>query len=162
MDKDKPSVSRGGFALISIILILILVGILASLQLTKHFNTDDKKDKTSGSSTSDDAMMALKSKTVTDEARDIAGKAALDAASSNVRVAYTKLLMSSTSQAAVSTEAVVKLLNGRYTRVGDYVVSYSASGTDRVTITLQAVSKGQFGTPDSQEVSLIKRISMEK
>ena len=54
----------------------------------------------------------------------------------------------------VTAQTIANVLNERYTRVGDYTVSYTASGTDRVTVTLQAGSKGQFGTPNLREISL--------
>jgi len=62
--------------------------------------------------------------------------------------------MSGSADTDISAYAVADILNSRYTRVGDYVVSYAASGSDRITITLEAGSKGQFGTPSSKVVSM--------
>jgi len=155
--KTQPK-GKGGFAFVSIILVLIIIGILASLQLTKYLNPDEEeKDKTSGLPSQVAVTTIPKSKALSNEARNIAGKAALNAAASNVRTAYMSLRMKSGMPGAdVSAYAVADLLNSRYTRVGDYVVSYAASGSDRITITLEAGSKGQFGTPSSKEVRLGK------
>jgi len=153
--KTQPK-GQGGFAFVSIILVLIIIGILASIQLTKYLNPEEeKKDAKSASPAHVGTMTIPKSMALADEARNVAGKAALDAASANVRSAYMTLQMSNTSGKAVSNAAVVDLLNAKYTRVGDYVVSYAASGTDKVTITLQADSKGQFGIPNSIEVMIM-------
>jgi competence protein ComGC len=145
-----------GFALISIIVVLIIICFLAVRELPKYFSLDEDKDKdkvqVAKINMTDGAVP--KAGAITDDARNIAGMTALDAAASNVRMAYAKLLISNTSGTTVSNEAVVNLLNSSYTLVGDYVVSYSTSGTDKVTATLQASSKGKFGTPNSKEIPL--------
>jgi len=155
--KTQPK-GQGGFAFVSIILVLIIIGILASIQLTKYLNPEEEEKDTKSASPAHVGTMTIpKSKALSNEARNVAGKAALDAASANVRSALMSLRMKSgTPGAAVSAYAVADLLNSRYTRVGDYIVSYAASGSDRITITLEAGSKGQFGTPSSKVVRLGK------
>lgn len=156
MNKRVLSINHRGFALISIIAVLIILCILAVLQIPKYLSPDKDKDKISGSPTNIGGMTAPKNVNLPDDARNIAGMAALDAAASNVRMAHTKLQINNTSGKTVSNEAVVNLLNSNYTLVGDYVVSYSTSGTDKVTATLQASSKGKFGIPNSKEISLVR------
>lgn len=153
MKRKKQPKGQGGFAFVSIILVLIIIGILASIQLTKYLNPDEEEKDTKSVNPAHVGTMTIpKSKALANEARNVAGKAALDAASANVRSAYISLRMKSGT--AVSADTVADLLNSRYTRVGDYVVSYTASGSDRITVTLEAGSKGQFGTPSSKEVSM--------
>ncbi len=146
---------QGGFAFVSIILVLIIIGILASIQLTKYLNPEEEEKDTKSASPAHVGTMTIpKSKALSNEARNVAGKAALDAASANVRSAFMSLRMSGTPDTNISVYTVADLLNSRYTRVGDYIVSYAASGSDRITITLEAGSEGQFGTPSSKEVSI--------
>ena len=155
MKRKKQMTGNRGFTFISIILVLVIIGILASIQLTKHLNPDEEEnDTTSATPTHVTTMTASQSKALTEKARNVAGKAALDAAASNVRAAYMTLKTSGTPGAAVSAYAVADLLNSRYTRVGDYVVSYAASGSDRITITLDPGSRGPIGTPNSKEVRI--------
>jgi len=73
-----------------------------------------------------------------------------------VQMAYAKFQISNTPGKSVSSEDVVNLLNTNYKVVGDYFVSYSVSGPDKITVTLQAGSKGQFGIPNSKEISLVR------
>jgi hypothetical protein len=143
-----------GFALISIIVVLVIICFLAVRELPKYFSLDEDKDKVQVAKINMTDGTVPKAGAITDDARNIAGMTALDAAASNVRMAHAKLLISNTSGTTVSNEAVVNLLNSSYTLVGDYVVSYSTSGTDKVTATLQASSKGKFGTPNSKEIPL--------
>ena len=152
--KTQPK-GQGGFAFVSIILVLIIIGILASIQLTRYLNPDEEEKDTKSASPAHVGTMTIpKSKALANEARNVAGKAALDAASANVRSAYMSLRMKSgTSGADISAYAIADLLNSRYTRVGDYIVSYSATGSNSVTIVLQPVSKGSFGISNSREVS---------
>ena len=156
MNKRILSINHRGFALISIIAVLVILCILAAIELPKYLNPNKDKDKISDSPKNIGGMTAPKNDNLPDDARNIAGMAALDAAASNVRMAHTKLLINNTSGTTVSNEAVVNLLNSSYTLVGDYVVSYSTSGTDKVTVTLQASSKGKFGIPNSKEIPLVR------
>jgi len=157
MKRKSQQKGQGGFAFVSIILVLIIIGILASLQLTKYLNPEEEEKDTASATPAHVGTMTIpKSKALANEARNVAGKAALDAASANVRSAYMSLRMRGASGADISAYAVADLLNSRYTRIGDYVVSYAASGSDRITVTLEAGSKGQFGTPSSKEVRIGK------
>lgn len=148
--------NRKGFALISIIAVLVILCILAAIEIPKYLSPNKDKDKIQDGGKITGGMTAPRSENLPDDARNMAGMAALDAAASNVQMAHAKLMISNTSGTTVSNEAVVTLLNSSYTSVGDYVVSYSISGTDKVTATLQASSKGKFGTPNSKEIPLIR------
>ena len=148
--------NHAGFALISIIAVLVILCILATIELPKYLSPNRDKDKMKDGARNIGGMTAPKYDNLQDDARNIAGMTALEAAASNVQMAHVKLLISNTSGTTVSNEDVVTLLNSGYTLVGDYVVSYSTSGTDKVTATLQASSKGKFGRPNSKEILLIR------
>ncbi|HOP35423.1 MAG TPA: hypothetical protein PL090_03805, partial [Syntrophales bacterium] len=79
--KTQPK-GQGGFAFVSIILVLIIIGILASIQLTKYLNPDEEEKDTKSANPAHVGTMTIpKSKALSNEARNVAGKAALDAAS---------------------------------------------------------------------------------
>lgn len=143
-----------GFLLISIIAVLVILCILATIELAKYLSPGNDKSEISQRPKNIVSMAAPKIDNLSDNARNIAGVAALDAAASNVQMAYAKLLISNTSGKSIPNEAVVNLLNSSYSTVGDYIVSYSTTGADKVTATLQANSRGKFGIPNSKEISL--------
>lgn len=144
--------NQHGFALISIIAVLIIICILAVIELPKYLSPDKDKEMIREVTRNTDIVVS-KNDTLPDVARNMAGKAALDAATANVQMAHAKLQIDHTS-GAVSGEDVVNLLNADYTVVGDYVVSYTVSDPNKVTATLQANSKGKFGTPNSKIITL--------
>lgn len=148
--------NQKGFALISIIAVLVILCILAAIEIPKYLSPNKDKDKIQDSAKITGGMTVPKNDNLPDDARNIAGMTALVAAASNVQMAHAKLVISNTSGTTVSSEAVVNLLNSSYSSVGDYVVSYSTSGPDKVTATLQASSKGKFGIPNSKEIALIR------
>lgn len=148
--------NQTGSALIAIIAVLVILCILAAIQIPKYLSPLEDKGKIQDGARNIAGMTTNPNINLTDEARNIAGIAALDAAASNVHMACAKLEMSNMSGATVSNEEVVNLLNSSYTSVGDYVVSYSISGPDKVTATLQASSKGKFGIQHSKEIPLVR------
>lgn len=152
INKKNPLKNQQGFALISIIAVLIIICILAVIQIPKYLSPDKDKEIIREVTRNTDIVVS-KNDTLPDIARNMAGKAALDAATANVQMAYAKLQLDNTS-GAVSGEDVVNLLNADYTVVGDYVVSYAVSRPDKVTATLQPNSRGKFGIPNSKEISL--------
>jgi competence protein ComGC len=147
--------NQKGLGLISIIVVLVIICILAVIQFPKYLSLDG--DKAGKGKVQDGAINMTdgtvpKAANVTDDARNMAGMAALTATTSTVQMVYAKLLVNNMSGTTVSNADVVSLLNSSYTVVGDYVVSYSTSGTDIITATLQASSKGKFGIPNSKEI----------
>jgi Tfp pilus assembly major pilin PilA len=142
-----------GFALISIIVALVIICILAVRELPKYFSLDEDKDKVHDTKINMTDGTVPKVGKITDDARNMAGVAALIAATSNVQMVYAKLLVNNMSGTTITNADVVTLLNSSQTIVGDYVVLYSTSGTDKITATLQASSKGKFGTPSSKEIA---------
>jgi competence protein ComGC len=145
--------NHSGFALISIIVVLLIICFLAVRELPKFFSFDEDKDKIKKSTVNMTDGTVPKVGAITDDSKNIAGVAALAAATSNVQMVYAKLLVNNTSGTTITNADVVNLLNSSHTVVGDYVVSYSTSGTDKITATLQASSKGKFGTPNSKEIA---------
>ncbi len=148
--------NQDGLALISIIAVLIILCIFAAMQIPKYLSHDTNNEIIHDVKRNSEAITASKIDNLPDDARNIAGMAALDAATANVQMAYAKFQISNTPGKSVSSEDVVNLLNTNYKVVGDYFVSYSVSGPDKITVTLQAGSKGQFGIPNSKEISLVR------
>jgi hypothetical protein len=153
MNKRIRLINHSGFALISIIIVLVIIGFLAVREFPKYFGLGEDKDKVQVAKINMTDGTVPKAGAITDDARNMAGVAALTAAISNVQMVYAKLSVSNTSGTTISNTDVVNLLNSSHTVVGDYVVSYSTSGTDKITATLQASSKGKFGTPNSKEIA---------
>jgi hypothetical protein len=147
--------NHSGFALISIIIALVIIGFLAVREFSEYFGFDrDKdKDKVEVAKINMSDGKVPKAGAITDDARNMAGVAALTAATSNVQMVYAKLLVNNTSGTTITNADVVNILNSSHTEVGDYIVSYSISVTDKITATLQASSKGKFGTPNSKEIA---------
>jgi competence protein ComGC len=157
MKERKFLRDQKGFALLGMILGLVIVCILAALAIPKYLSPDKDKVQDNAKNAAVSGTPGVTADNVRqDDARNAAGLGALGAATSNVQMAYAKLLVNNTSGTTVSNAAVVTLLNSCCTSVGDYVVSYSTSGSDRVTATLQASSKGKFGSPNSKEIPLIR------
>jgi hypothetical protein len=152
--------NQQGFALISIVISLVILCVFAAFLLPRYLGNQGGKDNTKvevqNPSGSGVPQVTGAAGSVQDEARNMAGYTALTAAASNVQAAYTKLMISNPSGKAVTNEDVAALLNSGYTVVGDYVVSYSSSGTDKIIATLQPGSKGKFGTQNSKEIPLVR------
>lgn len=142
--------NHSGFALISIVVVLFIICFLAVRELPKYFSLDEDKDKIKKDTINMTDGAVPKTGAITDDSKNMAGVAALAAATSNVQMVYAKLLVNNTSGMTITNADVVNLLNSSHTVVGDYVVSYSTSGTDKITATLQSSSKGKFGTPNSK------------
>jgi len=145
--------NHSGFALISIIIALVIIGFLAVREFSEYFGFDKDKDKVEVAKINMSDGKVPKAGAITDDTRNMAGVAALTAVTSNVQMAYAKFLVNNTSGTTITNADVVNILNSSHTEVGDYVVSYSISGTDKITATLQASSKGKFGTPNSKEIA---------
>jgi hypothetical protein len=145
--------NHSGFALISIIIALVIIGFLAVREFSEYFGFDRDKDKVEVAKINMSDGKVPKAGAITDDARNMAGVAALTAATSNVQMVYAKLLVNNTSGTTITNAYVVNILNSSHTEVGDYIVSYSISVTDKITATLQASSKGKFGTPNSKEIA---------
>jgi hypothetical protein len=152
--------NQQGFALISMVISLVILCVLMAILIPRYLGDQGGKDTTKvevkNPAGSGVPQVTGAVGSVQDEARNMVGYSALTAAASNVQAAYTKLMISNPSGKAVTNEDVAALLNSGYTVVGDYIVSYSPSGTDKIIATLQPGSKGKFGTPNSKEITLVR------
>ncbi|HOI74632.1 MAG TPA: hypothetical protein PLO63_10830 [Syntrophales bacterium] len=161
MKYGTPPGSRRGFGLISIVLALGILCILAVMMIPRYLGDPGGKDKAAvsvkGPAGPAAVPEALAGRTVAPgDAANVAGMAALAAAASNVQAAYTKLVVGNPSGGAVTSDEVAALLNSGYTAVGDYIVSYTPSGRDKIIARLQPGSRGKYGTPDSREIVLAR------
>ncbi len=152
---------RRGFGLLSIVLALGILCILAVMMIPRYLGDQGGKDTAAAPVKSPAGPVAVTGaaagRTVAPgDAANMAGMAALAAAASNVQAAYTKLVVGNPSGRAVTSEEVAALLNSGYTAVGDYIVSYTPSGRDKIIARLQPGSRGRYGTPDSREILLAR------
>ncbi|NPU84444.1 MAG: hypothetical protein HPY65_08130 [Syntrophaceae bacterium] len=150
---------RRGFTLVSIVLVLVVLCVLALYAIPGFLGPQGRKDADKIEAGRPAAGPGLQQPIAgreppQNDARNIAGMSALAAAASNVQIAQAKMTVSNPSGRAVTNADVANLLNSDYTAVGDYIVSYAPSGTDKIVITLQPGSKGKFGTPNSREITL--------
>jgi prepilin-type N-terminal cleavage/methylation domain-containing protein len=116
MLRKKIRKSQGGFTLIEIIAVLVILGILAAVAIPRFVDLQS-------------------------QAREKAVQGALAAGGSNASMVFAQLTLQ--NSAAPSIPALVTALNAvDYTTVGDFTVSYAADGTKGVTVTVSAWTGG--------------------
>jgi prepilin-type N-terminal cleavage/methylation domain-containing protein len=114
MDLKKRKKGQGGFTLIELVSVVIILGILAAVIVPKYFD-------------------------MTGKAQDAAYKGALNEGVARLNMAYAQYIMSTNSKpAGLATLTGDAYLGADLAKVklGDYNIAYAAEGTSAVTLTL--------------------------
>jgi prepilin-type N-terminal cleavage/methylation domain-containing protein len=111
------SKAEGGFTLIEIIAVLVILGMLAAVAVPKYLNMQQQA--------------ALN-----------AAQGALGAGASNATMQYSQQLLQGVGAAGAVAAAVVELNKAPYTTVGDFMVSYAANGATGIDVALQGPAPG--------------------
>ncbi len=109
MLKKHIKKTQAGFTLIEIIAVLVILGILAAVAVPRFINLQT-------------------------EAKNKAVEGALAAGQSNVTLVYSNTILNTGS--APTMQELATELSGVYTNVGDFTVSYAASGTNGINVTV--------------------------